>query len=59
MLVTSNAIVETLDVIKDVRLGLSPFLVDLPLDSLALQITKERFSHCVVPAIATATHTWV
>jgi hypothetical protein len=51
-----NSIVETLDVIEDVRLGFSPCAVNSLLDLLALQVTEERLSHCVIPAVATPTH---
>ncbi len=56
MLVASNSIVETLDVIEDVRLGFSPSLVNPLLDLLALQVTEERLSHCVIPTVAPTTH---
>ena len=56
MLVASNSIVETLDVIEDVRLGFSPSLVNSLLDLFALQITEERFSHRVIPAVASTAH---
>ena len=58
MLVASNSIVETLDVIEDVRLGFSPSLVNPLLDLFALQITEERFSHRVIPAVTSTTHAW-
>jgi hypothetical protein len=51
MLVASNSIVETLDVIEDFRLGLSPCAVNPLLDLLAFQITEERLSHHVIPAV--------
>lgn len=52
----SNSVVETLDVIEDVRPGFSPCTVNPLLDLLALQVTEERLSHRVVPAIAATAH---
>jgi hypothetical protein len=58
VLVTPNSIVETLDVIKDVLLGLSPCLVNPLLDFFTLQVTEERFGHSVIPTVAPTTHAW-
>ncbi len=41
MLVAPDSIVETLDVIEDFRLGLSPCLVNTLFDLLALQAAEE------------------
>ena len=52
----SNSIVETLDVIEDVRLGFSPCAVNSLLDLLALQVAEERLSHRVIPAVTATAH---
>ena len=51
MLVASNSIVETLDVIEDFLLGLCSGAVDQLLDLLTRQVTEDRFSNCVIPAV--------
>ncbi len=56
MLVSSNSIVETLDVIEDFRFSFSPSLVNPLLDLLALQVTEERLSHRVIPTVAPTAH---
>ena len=56
MLVASNSILETLDVIEDFRLGFSPCLVNPLFDLFALQAAEERFSHRVIPAAPPAAH---
>ena len=52
MLVASNTIVETPDVVEDFRLGLVQCVVNPPLDLFALQVAEERLGHGVIPAIA-------
>ena len=56
MLVASNTIVETLDVVEDFRLGLVPCGVNPLFDLFALQVAEERLGHGVIPAIAPAAH---
>ena len=56
VLVASNAIVVTLDVIEDFRFGLSPCWVNPLLNLLALQVTEERLSHRIIPAVAPMAH---
>ena len=51
----SHSILETLDVLKDFRLGLCPCLVNPLFDLFALQAAEEQFSHRVIPAVAPAT----
>lgn len=51
-----NLITETLDVIEDLRLGLSPYAANPLLDPLALEVAEERLSHRVVPAVAPTAH---
>jgi len=43
MTVPSDSIVETLNVIKHVRLGILPCGIDAPFDSLLLQAAEESF----------------
>jgi len=57
MLVPSNSIVETLDVIEDFRLGLSPCAVNPSFDPFALEVAEERLGNRVVPTVASAAHT--
>jgi hypothetical protein len=56
MFVTSNWIVEAFNVLKDLRLGLLPCFVNPLFDLLTLQVTEERFSHRVVPTVASLAH---
>ena len=55
---TPNSIVETLDVIEDFRLGLSPCAVYPPFDAFTFQVAEERLSHRVIPTITPTTHAW-
>ena len=48
----ANSIVKTLDVIKDVWLGILPFRVDVALDSLLLQTAEERLCNRIVPTVS-------
>src|SRR5512146_96015 len=57
MAVSTGAIVEHFDVIVDLGSGHIPSLVDSLLDPLLLQTAKERFGHCVIPAVSTPAHT--
>jgi hypothetical protein len=52
MLMAPNSIVETLDVIEDFRLGLSPCAVNPPFDPFALEVAEERLHHRVIPTVA-------
>ena len=54
--VHSDSIVETLDVIKHLRLGILSRRVDVALDSLLFQAAEERFSNCVVSTVSSAAH---
>ena len=56
MLVASNSIVDTPDVLKDFRLGLYPCLVNPLFDLFTLQAAEERFSHRVIPTAPRAAH---
>jgi hypothetical protein len=56
MFVTPNWIVEAFNVLKDFRPGLLPCFVNPLFDFFTLQVTEERFGHCVVPAVASSTH---
>ena len=56
MAVSTGAIVEHLNVIVDLGFGDITVLVDSLLDPLFLQAAKERFGHCVIPAIPTPAH---
>ena len=56
VLVASNTIVETLNVVEDFRLGLVPCGVNPLFDLFALQVAEERLGHGVIPAIAPAAH---
>ena len=52
----ADSIVKTLDVIKDIRLGILPGGVDAALDSLLFQTAEEGFRNRIVPTVAPATH---
>lgn len=56
MAVPTSAIIEQFDVIIDLGGGYLASRVDALLDPLLVQATKERFGHCVIPAIATSAH---
>ena len=56
MTVPTGSIVEHFNVIVDLRLGDITGLVDSLLDPLFLQAAKERFGHCVIPAVPTPAH---
>ena len=56
MTVPTGSIVEHFNVIVDLRLGDITGLVDSLLDPLFLQAAKERFGHCVIPAIPMPAH---
>jgi hypothetical protein len=45
VLVTPNSIVETLYVIEDFRLGLSPCAVNPPFDAFTLEVAEEGLGH--------------
>lgn len=53
-----NSIVETLDVIEDFRLSLSPCAVNPHLDTFALEVAEARLGNRVIPAVTTTTHAW-
>ena len=56
MFVTPNWIVEAFNVLKDFRPGLLPCFINPLFDFFTLQVTEERFSHRVVPAVASSAH---
>jgi hypothetical protein len=56
MFVTSNWIVEAFNVLKDFRPGLLPCFVNPLFDLFTLQVAEERFSHRVVPTVASSAH---
>jgi hypothetical protein len=55
--VVSNWIAETLGVIEDLRLGLSPCLVDPLFDLFTLEAEEERLSYRPIPACCLALKT--
>ena len=59
MAVSPGAIIEQFDVFVDLGSGYLPSRVDALLNLLLLQAAKERFSHCVIPAVATPAHAWL
>ena len=52
----SDSIVETLNVIKHIRLGVLPGGVDQAFDSLFLQSAEERFGNRIVPTVPSTAH---
>ena len=56
MTVPADSIVETLNVIKYVRLCIVPRRADLTFDSFLLQAAEEGFSDCVVSEVTPTTH---
>jgi hypothetical protein len=56
MAVSPCAIIEGLDVLVDLSCREIPGCIDALLDPFLLQAAKERFSHRVVPAVATSAH---
>lgn len=57
MAVPTSAMIEQFDVIRDLGSGHLTSCIDALLDPLLFQATKERFGHCVIPAVATPAHT--
>lgn len=54
--VSASSIVERFNLVVDLSLGDITGLVDSLLDPLFLQAAKERFGHCVIPAVPTPAH---
>ena len=55
--VSTGAIIEHFDVLVDLGIGHLTSLVDSLLNPFLLQAAKERFGHCVIPAVSTSAHT--
>jgi hypothetical protein len=59
MAVSPSAIIEQFNVLVDLGSGDLPSHVDALLDLLLFKAVKERFGHCVIPAVATPAHAWL